>query len=129
MTDQIVFISRHRIKEGKLEGFKQRYRQGVEVMEKEKPGTVAFLAYLDEDGSEVSIVHVFPDRQAMDAHMKGVEERSKGAFEYLDPQSFDVYGQPSEGVIEMLRQSAEMRGMTLNLKPERIGGYIRLRRG
>lgn len=129
MSNQIVFISRHKIKEGKLEGFKQYYRRGVEVMKDEKPGTVAFLAYVDEDGDEVRIVHVFPDQEAMDLHMEGVAERSEGAFEFLEPQGFEIYGQPSEGVMEMMSQSAEMRGMSLDLKPDQLGGYLRLGSG
>lgn len=126
MSDQIVFISRHKIKEGKLEGFRRYYRQGVEVMKDEKPRTVGFLAYVDEQGEEVSIVHVFPDQEAMDLHMQGVAERSEGAYEFLEPQGFEIYGQPSEGVLEMMIQSAEMRGMSLDLKPDRLGGYLRL---
>lgn len=126
MFDPIVFISSHRIKEGKLEGFKEHYRQGTELLKEEKPGTVAFLSYVDEDGDEVRIIHVFPDQQAMDVHMEGVAERSEGAYEFLEPQAFEIYGQPSEGVMEMMRQSAEMRGMALDLRPEWIGGYLRL---
>ena len=77
MPEPIVFISRNRVKESKLEEFKLVYRAGAERLRREKPGTVAFLAYASDDGAEVSIVHVFPDADAMDRHMEGVAERSK----------------------------------------------------
>ena len=34
-----------------------------------------FLAFADEDGSEVSVVHVFPDADAIGFHLEGVQER------------------------------------------------------
>jgi len=61
MSEPIVFMSRNRVKESKLEEFKLHYRTGAEQLGREKPGTVAFLAYASDDGAEVSIFHVFPD--------------------------------------------------------------------
>ena len=124
MTEPIVFISTHKIREGKLEGFKERNRDVAEFLEANKPGTVAFLAYLNEDGTEVSTVHVFPNAEAMEAHMKGVGERAKGAAEFLEFDRLEIYGKPSDAVLESMRQ-APGSGVTLRIKPEHLGGYIR----
>ena len=126
MSEPIVFISHNRVKEGKLDGFKQHYRQGAELMEANKPGTVAFLAYLNEDGTEVSIVHVFPDADAMELHMQGVGDRAKGAYEFLESVSLEVYGRPTDAILEMMKQIAGS-GVTLSVNPQRVGGYIRLK--
>jgi hypothetical protein len=48
------------------------------VIERDKPGTVAFLPYTDD---ELSIVHVFPDAAAIDDHLEGVNERVAEAAE------------------------------------------------
>jgi len=71
MSEPIVFISNQRIKEGKLDGYKQYYRQVAELTEADKPGTVAHLAYVNEDGTELSIVHIIPDAGSIDAHARG----------------------------------------------------------
>jgi len=42
----------------------------VAEVEEELPGTLAHLAYADEGGSEVTIVHIFPNPEAMGPHMK-----------------------------------------------------------
>lgn len=76
-AEPIVFISRHAIKEGRLEAFQEAYAKGAEAIEREKPDTVAFLAYLDEDRREVNTIHMFPDAAAMDRHFEGVEERAE----------------------------------------------------
>lgn len=125
MGEPIVFISTHRIKEGKLDAFREYFRSGTPSIEADKPQTVAFNAFLDEAGAEVTIVHVFPDSRAMDRHFEGAEKRSKRAYDFLEPKSFEVYGSASEEALDMLRQATEL-GVDLTVKPENIGGFLRL---
>ncbi len=126
MSEPIVFISHFRVKQGKLEAFKQLTRQVIEQLQASKPGTVAYLAYLNEDGTELSFVHVFPDANAMDLHVQGADERSKTAYEFIEPVSREIYGAPSDQVMTMMRQ-IDRSGNTLTLQPRLIGGYIRLK--
>jgi len=128
MSDPIVFISHHRIKEGKLEGFKQFYQQGSELLRVNKPGTVVFLAYLDDDGTEVTIVHLFPDKQSMELHLQGADDRSEAAYEFLEPVRFEVYGRAPDTFIEGMKQIDGL-GVTLSITPQPLGGFIRLRSG
>lgn len=125
MAEPIVFISRHGIKEGQLETFREAYPQGAKSIELEKPDTVAFLAYLDEDEREVSTVHVFPDAAGMDRHFDGVEERSAGAAEFLEFREFVVYGTPPDGAMAVLNRAAA-QGATVTVQSEWAGGYLRL---
>jgi hypothetical protein len=66
MEPPIVFVTTHRIKDGKLEQFEKQNRAVADHIEETTPDTLAFLTYLNQEGSEVRIVHVFPDAQAMD---------------------------------------------------------------
>ena len=124
MSEPIIFISNQRVKEGKLEGYQHYYRQVAEQAQANKPGTIAHLAYLNEQGSELSIIHIFPDAEAMELHMVGVDQLAKKAYEYVEILSFDIYGQPTEVVLERMMQIVGS-GIALNLRPQRIGGYIR----
>ena len=128
MSEPIVFISHQRVKEGKLEGYKQYYRQVAEGAQANKPGTIAHLAYLKEDGSELSIIHIFPDAEAMELHMLGIDQLAKKAYEYVEILSFEIYGQPTDTVLERMMQIVGS-GIALNIKPQRIGGYIRFNAG
>lgn len=128
MSEPIVFISHHKIKEGMLDGFKQWSRQVYPQIEASTPGTVAHLGYLNEEGTEVSFIHVFPDAEAMDLHMEGVDERSKKAYEFIEPQAFEIYGRPSDQVLEMMKQVAGS-GAALIVQPQHLGGYLRLKPG
>ncbi len=128
MSDPIVFISRFRIKKGKLAGFKQFFADGERLLKEEKPRTLVFLAYGDDNGQRVTIVHVFADADSMDLHVEGAEERSKAALEFLEPEGFEIYGSPSEKVMGMMREAAAP-GSDLSVQPEHFGGFLRLAGG
>jgi hypothetical protein len=128
MSEPIIFISNQRVKEGKLEGYKHYYRQVAEQAKADKPGTIAHIAYHNEEGTELSIIHIFPDAEAMELHMKGVDELAKKAFEYVEILSFEIYGKPTERVLEGMMQIVGS-SIALNIRPQLIGGYIRFNAG
>jgi hypothetical protein len=128
MSEPIIFISNQRVKEGKLEEYKLYYRQVAEQTKANKPGTVAHLAYLNEEGSELSIIHIFPDAESMELHMKGVDELAKKAYEYVEILSFEIYGKPADTVLERMMQIVGSQ-IPLNIKPQLIGGYLRFKPG
>ena len=128
MSEPIVFISHNKMKEGKLDAFRKFNQEGFLLIREQKPATVALLAYAGEDGGEVSFVHVFPDAEAMDIHFQGADERSKRAYEFMQPISMEIYGSPNDGVLEMMKQIAES-GVTVSIDPDHLGGFLRLKSG
>ena len=129
MSEPVVFISHFGIKEGTLDDLKRLSADVFERLREEKPRTVLFLAYLDEQGSEVSFLHAFPDAESMDLHFEGVNERVAAAYEYLEPRGWEIYGRPNQGALEMMRQSAATAGVSLTVLPDRLGGFLRLQTG
>ena len=126
MVEPIVFISHFAVKPGRLEDLKRLAREIQTELLADKPATVVYLMYLDEDGSRFTVVHCFPDTQAMDHHFEGSDERTSAAFEVMEPRGWEVYGSPSEGALAMLRQGAEMTGVPLIVLPDHLGGFLRL---
>jgi hypothetical protein len=98
----------------------------IEHMQANKPGTVAYLLDLNEEETELSIVHVFPDAEAYDRHLEGVGERAKGAFEFIETLRRELYGMPNTQALAISRPP-EGSGMTFDHKPKRMGGYIRFK--
>lgn len=126
MREPIVFISHHKIKEGMLDEFRESYRRVTPVVEADKPGTVGFLHYLDQDASEVTSIHVFPDAEAMERHMQGVDDRAGEAAQHLEFGRFEIYGKPSDKILQFMRATAAEVGVSLIVKPEYVAGYLRL---
>jgi quinol monooxygenase YgiN len=126
MPGPIVFISHNTVKAGMLEGFRNAFGQVAQALGAEKPGTVVFLAFAADDGSEVSVVHVFPDADAMGQHLQGVQERTGMAVEFIQTKGYEIYGAPSEPVLEAMRGFADAEGVPLHVQSDHVGGYLRL---
>lgn len=125
MGEPIVFISLFRVKQGKLQPFKDLARTVTQQLQAERPRTLAYLFYLSPDGSEATIVHVFPDAEAMDLHGEGSEQRSRVVFEFLAPDGWEIYGTPSDAALEQMRKAASASGVTLSVQPDYFDGFLR----
>jgi quinol monooxygenase YgiN len=126
MSGPIVFISHNTVKDGKLEGFREAFGEVADAVNADKPGTVVYLAFADEGGSQVSVVHVFPDAVAMGQHLHGVQERMAKAVGFIQTTGYEIYGAPSEPVLEAMRGFAEAEGVPLQVQRGYLGGYLRL---
>ena len=64
----------------------------------------------------------------MDHHMEGVVERSKEAFQFIESAGFEIYGAPSDDVLQMMKRIADS-GLPVRIYPQLLGGYLRLMAG
>jgi hypothetical protein len=126
MPEPISFLSHFRIKDGQLDLVRQLTRETAARPQAEKPRTVLFLSYLDADGGTISFLHAFADAESMDLHFVGADERSRTAYEHIEPLGWAVYGNPSSAALETLGQAADSAGVSLALHPEFLAGFIRL---
>lgn len=125
MAEPIIFIAHQKVKPGKIEEYKECYREVGEWMESNKPQTAAHIAYLSEDGAQASVIHIFPDIGAMEQHMQNLGDLGAKAFSLMEIIGFEVYGTPSKEVLDsMLKMIPEA---SVTMKPQAAGGYIRLR--
>jgi hypothetical protein len=127
MSEPVVFISHFGIKEGTLDDLRRHSEEVIESLREDKPRTVLFLAFLDEDATEVSFLHVFPDAESMDLHFEGADERGKAVSRFLEPRGWEIYGRPSDGAMGSMREAATGAGVPLTVLPDHLGGFLRLR--
>ena len=126
MSNPIVFISRNRVKEGSFEDFRWHYRDSLPLTEADKPGTQVQLAYYDEKTNELVIVRLFPDAEALDRQLQGAESRSKTAYQFIEPTGLEIYGQPNDYALEIMKKVAGA-GIKVGVYPQSVGGFIRPR--
>ena len=124
MSNPTGFIIRIRVKEGLLDDFTEHYQSSIPPDEAGRPGTLVQLAYVSEDGTEVTIVRIFSDSDAMDLHLEGARARSKKAYEFIEPDSIEVFGTPNLSTIEKMRKIAGS-GVAVQVNPRFIGGFVR----
>lgn len=130
MSEPFIFIGTHRLKEGKLEAFRQTCAGLADFVEANEPRVIAFDAYANEEGDEVSIVQVHPDADSMLFHMELLQEHIAGASQEDGPldvtTSIQIYGTPTDTVLEMIRQF-NPAGPPLVVKPLPMAGFVRSR--
>jgi hypothetical protein len=121
-----IFIATNRLMPGKLDAEKERVPGLVDFVRSNEPRLIAFNEYASADGSEVAVVQVHSDAASMAFHMEVVAERAASAYaETVDATtSIQVFGTPSDAVVEMLRHQAGA-GVPLSVKPHHLGGFIR----
>jgi hypothetical protein len=125
MPEPVVFISHFRVKEGKLDDLKRLAAEVGSSLREDKHRTVAWLVYLNEDAAKVSFVHCFPDAGSMDLHFEGSDERSAAVYEFVEPYGFEIYGRPSDGALDTMRQAAAGSGVSLTVLPVHVDGFMR----
>ena len=126
MPEPIVFVSRFSIKEGNLDALKEHAHAVSADIQASKPRTLVFLSYLDAARDTVSFLHVFPDADSMDRHIEGAGDRSRAAYEFIEPRGWEVYGMPSDEAREMLQQAAASARAPLTIQPEYLAGFLRV---
>lgn len=123
--EPITFISHFKVKPGHAEAFRGMWNDVASALETAKPATTAYLGYLSDDATALTIVHVFPDADAMAAHFAGADDRAAAAYEHIEPVGWEVYGSPHSGSIEMLQGAAASAGVPLAWEREGLGGFLR----
>src|SRR5262245_8746292 len=127
MSEPFIFIGTHRLREGKLEAAKGMGEWLAELVKSEEPRVTAFSAYVNDEGTEVSVVQVHPDADSMLFHMELLSKHITGAYEGDGPLdetlSIQLYGDPGATVLEMVRQFNP--GVPLIVKPHGLGGFMR----
>jgi hypothetical protein len=126
MSAPFIFIGTHVLKQNKLEDFTSSSLELADVVESNEPRMIAFNVYANDEGTEVSVVQVHPDADSMLFHMQVVREHITEAYaDSLDvTTSIQVYGPPSDTVLEMIRQFSTPE-VPLGLKPRHLAGFTR----
>lgn len=126
MFEPFIFINTCAIKPSKAPDFEKHFAETVELVRAEEPRLLHFAAYVDEAGSEASIVQVHPDAESMGLHMQVVAQHVAEAQEFLDfsRMSLQVCGTASDAVLERMRQ---LSGPGVHVSVETsAGGFNRL---
>ncbi len=125
MSGPFIFIGTHTFREGKLEEFKVGLQDFFDFVEANEPRLIAFNFYLNDEGTELSVVQVHPDAASMEFHVQLLRERIERSLgEYFDTGNYQVYGPSSAGLLEMMRQLSNA-GTPLIVKPVHLGGFTR----
>ena len=129
MPQPIVFIDSSEIREGKLEELKIALHDLVEFVESNEPRPLAYSVYLDESGTRMTVVQVHPDSASMEFHMKVAGPVFPKFVELVKLSSMDIYGTPTESLLEQMRQKVRMLGNATVIVHKLHAGFARFGTG
>jgi hypothetical protein len=107
--EPFIFIQTGPIKDGMLDSYTKDIKETAELVEAEEPRVLHFASYINEEGTEQTVIQVHPDSESMRFHMqvarRHIEERGPRNLD-LSKMRIDVYGTPTEPVLELMRELA-----------------------
>ena len=126
MDEPIVAIDTSEVREGRLEEVKVAIRELAEFVDANEPRPIAYNAYLDEPSNRLTVLQVHPDSASLEHHMRIAGPAFRDFMELITMRAMDVYGEPSEELLGLLRQKALMLGDIPVIVHTRHAGFIRL---
>ena len=131
MSDPVAYVSTWRIKEGKSKEYRRFYAELVKIVDENEPRLTAFMTFANEDVTEITNVHVFPDGGTLDHHMDVLGEKMRllpgdvsAVMRYLEPVRIEVFGIPGSKAAEMDKGLVDS-GVPFTGKPRYLGGFTR----
>jgi alpha-L-fucosidase len=108
MAEPFIFINTYRIREGKQEEYKRRFKEVADLVEREEPQMLYFAGYISEDGNETTTFQIHPNAESMEFHMKVAAQHIQNSADVLEYSSMaiQVYGETNEAVLTQMRELA-----------------------
>ena len=124
MSEPLIFVFNVTLQEGTFDDYSRYANELVEFIESKEPRLIAVEVYANEEGSEVSHVFIHPDAESEDFHAEVAAEKVKEGGQYYAGLAIDVYGRPSDAVLQQLKQMADS-GVPVRVNPRYLGGFRR----
>src|SRR5215207_4410811 len=98
MSQPIVYVDTSEVRPGRLEELKAAMNALARFVQANEPQLFAYSVYFN------------PDSASLELHMKVAGPKFPPIGEFIRLLSIDVYGRPDDGLVQGLRQKAEMLG-------------------
>ncbi|HET9322320.1 MAG TPA: hypothetical protein VFO03_00460 [Gaiellaceae bacterium] len=125
MSEPLVVIDSSAIREGKLEELKAAVEELADFVEANEAEPIAYSVYFDEGGSRMTVVQIHPSSASMELHMEVAAPIFRRFTDLLELSRIDVYGKPSESLLEQMRQKAQLLGNAPVVVNELHAGFAR----
>ena len=100
---QFEVRARLRVREGKVEGFRQQAAEMMSLTKELDTGTLAYDWYLSDDGTECEVRELYVDPDALVDHALHVREARDTMFaEFAEDHQMAFYGEPSPRLKELV---------------------------
>lgn len=124
MSEPLIFVFHVTLKEGTFDAYSSYAGELIEFIESNEPRLLALEVYANDEGTQVSHVFIHPDAESEDFHTEVAAEKVKEGGQYYAGLAVDVYGRPSDAVLQQLKQLADS-GVPVRVNTRHLGGFRR----
>jgi hypothetical protein len=110
VSDPLVYVDCSDIRDGKLEEVRKGIRELVAFVEENEPQLIGYSFYFNEGGTGMTVVAIHPDSASLELHLEIGGPAFRKLSELIELRTIDIYGRPSEKVLDQLQQKVEMLG-------------------
>jgi hypothetical protein len=110
MPEPIVYIDRSRIRSGRIDDVKRKSRELVAFIDEQEQQLLFYGFYIDEAASHMTVIAVHPDAASVELHMDVGADAFREFADLIEMEAIEVYGEPSERMLEQLRSKARDLG-------------------
>ena len=128
MAEPIVYVDCSEIQAGKVEAVRELAVELVAFVKEREPQLLFYGFFFAEDERHMSVIALHPDSESMRLHLDVGGPGFRKFRDLITMTGIDVYGRPSDTVLDQLRQKAEMLGAREGVAVHGLeSGFARLR--
>jgi hypothetical protein len=125
MAEPLIVLDTSEIREGTREELERGIAELASFVEANESDPISYQVFFGDDGRLMTVLQVHPDSASMERHMELAGPVFARFGELIVLRTIDIYGSPSEKVMEQLRRKAELLGTATVTVHDRQAGFAR----
>ena len=125
MGEHLIVVDTSEIREGKREELERGIAELAAFVETNEADPISYQVFFGDDGHLMTVLQIHPDSASMERHMELAGPVFARFADLVVLRTVDIYGAPSEKVVEQLRRKAELLGTATVTVHDRQVGFAR----
>jgi hypothetical protein len=125
MGEPFIVVDTSEIREGKREELQRGIEELATFVEANESDPISYQVFFGDDGRRMTVLQIHPDAASMERHMELAGPVFAKFADLVVLRTVDIYGLPSEKVVEQLRKKAELLGTATVTVHDRQAGFAR----
>ncbi|HEX6581738.1 MAG TPA: hypothetical protein VF195_12820 [Actinomycetota bacterium] len=125
MAETLIVVDTSEIREGKRGELERGIAELAAFVETNETDPISYQVFFGDDGDLMTVLQIHPDSASMERHMELAGPVFARFADLVVLRTVDIYGSPSEKVVEQLRRKAELLGTATVTVHDRQAGFAR----
>jgi hypothetical protein len=125
MGEPLIVVDTSEIREGKRDDLLSGIGELAAFVETNEADPISYQVFFGDDGHLMTVLQIHPDSASMERHMELAGPIFAKFADLVMLRTVDIYGSPSDKVVELMRRKAELLGTATVTVHDRQAGFAR----